>query len=249
MKQLSTNIILFLLAFVLVIACERANPLDCMKNTGAIVKEERSLDSIRMIVLEDNVNLVIEQSETQKIEIEAGKNLLKKITTTTQGDTLFIRNNNSCNWVRDYKKEITAHISSSYLNQIEYRGCGDISCKDTITGEEFILDIWEGAGNIDIKVHVTSNHTYFHIGTADVTISGIAGNNYLSSENFGLLDTRNLYARNTYVSSKSSNHTYVFATNELEATIQSIGNIYYAGNPKNITPSISGTGELISLDK
>ncbi len=248
MKLLSKNIILFLLATVLLAACERANPLDCMKNTGKIIKEERILDSITMIVLKDNVNLVIEEADTQKIEIEAGKNLLDKIITKTQGDTLFISNENSCNWVRDYSKEITARISSNSLKQIEYRGCGDISCNDPIAREEFILDIWEGAGNIDLKVNVIFNHTYFHIGTAHVKISGKANNNYLSSNSFGVLDTRNLHTQNTYVSSKSSNHVYVYATNILNATIQSIGNIYYTGNPKNITSDISGTGKLISLD-
>ncbi len=249
MKPLSQNIILFLLASVLLAACERANPLDCTKNTGKIITEERSFDSITMIVLKDNVNLVIEEADTQKVEIEAGKNLLNKIITKTQGDTLFISNENSCNWVRDYTKEITVHINSNHLNHIEYRGCGDISCNNTITREKFTLDIWEGAGDIELKIDVLFNHTYFHIGTANVKISGKANNNYLSSKSFGVLDTRDLYTQNTYVSSKSSNHVYVYSTGVLKATIQSIGNIYYTGNPKNITSDISGSGKLISLDK
>ncbi len=252
MKQTVTYIIiLFLFSFGLFTACKDKNLLDCTKNTGSIIKESRTFNSeIRMIVLEDNVNLVINNIYAKdKIEIEAGKHLMSKIITENQHDTLFIKNKNTCNWVRNYKKEITAHVSLNNLNQIEYRGCGDIVCVSPIHNTDFILDVWEGAGNIDLKLDVTSNQTYLHIGTADVKISGKAGNNYLSSESFGLLDTQNLYANNTYVNSNSSNHTYVFAANVLETTIQSIGNIYYTGNPKNITSDISGSGKLISLDK
>ncbi len=250
MKHIATYIIIISIS-VFFTACKDANPLDCTKNTGPIIKESRAFDTIvRMIVLEDNVNLVIDNVYTKdKVEIEAGKNLMSKIITEVKHDTLFIQNKNSCNWIRDYKKEVTAHVSLNHLNQIEYRGSGDISCISTITNESFILDVWEGAGNVNLKLDVDVNQTYLHIGTADVKISGKADNNHLSSESYGLLDTRHLLAINTYVNSKSPNHTYVYASSTLEATIQSIGNIYYAGQPNNITPSILGNGQLISLDR
>lgn len=227
-------------------ACERANPLDCAKNTGAIITEPRTLeDNIKMIVLRDNVNLVLRQSNVQKVEIEGGKNLMSKVKTEMQGDTLIIKNNNSCNWVRNYEKEITAYIDVVALRQIEYRGSGDISTMNMIKGDTMRLDIWEGAGNVKLEMDVKYNATYFHIGTADVYISGKAGINFLSTESYGLLDARDLVSKFSYITSKSSNNAYVYASVNLGAYLYSIGNVYYYGKPEKITVEESGTGSLI----
>lgn len=230
-------------------SCEDANPLDCIKNTGEIVKEERAIDSnIRTVVLYDNVNLVLTQSTNQYLEIEAGKNLQKNIKIKIQHDTLIISNNNICNWIRDYKKEIIAYLNIGNLYNIEYRGSGDISCTNTIENDSIRLDVWEGAGKVELDINVQTNQTYLHIGTADIHLSGTCNTNLISSKSYGLVNAQHLISSYTYISSSSSNHCYVNTIHHLDARIYSIGNIYYANEPQLIKTYITGSGQVLPLE-
>ena len=228
-------------------ACQKTDPSDCFKSTGSDINEERSTKAFRKIILNDNVNLVLTQSTSTSVSVTAGEKIISKIKTEFDNETLVISNHNSCNWVRSFKREITVYVNIDTLNSIEYHGSGDISSTNTITQDSLMLNIWEGAGSINLDIDVFRNYIYFHIGTADLYYSGFSHLNYISSMSFGPVDARNLESTFTYLSSSGSNNCYVKVSSELHAQISSIGNVYYSGNP-SISLNRTGTGELMKLD-
>jgi len=227
-------------------SCKKSSPFDCLKSTGKDITETRTVSEFNKIVLNDNVNLVITQSDENSIKVRAGENIIDKVETSIEDHELRISNYNSCNWMRSFKREIIVYVGVKNLNEIEYRGSGDISSTNVITGDSLLLQIWDGAGKVDMNVDVAKNTIYFHIGTADVFYKGYAHLSYISSASFGLLDASELNTTFTYIGSTGSNNSYVRSGLVLEATIQSIGNIYYYGNPE-ITLTGTGTGHLIKL--
>lgn len=231
-----------------VFSCEKASVVDCFKSTGQIIQENRDLTEFHTVILHDNIDLVLEQSETNHLTIEAGENLMKKIITEVNDSVLTISNYNSCNWVRSYDKPITAHLSYTRLDTIEYRSIGNITSTDTIYTEYIVIDVKEGAGEIAFTVHATTIYCNLHYGTADIKMKGICDVCYVYSNSFGLIDNRELISGFVYLENRSSNDVYVDVRKTLGATIDNIGNVYYTGNPYNITLSGEGTGELIKLE-
>lgn len=226
-------------------SCEKGDPTDCFKSTGEEITETRTVSFFNKIVLEDNVNLVLTQSNEYALSVRGGKNVLKKLKTDVENGVLNIKNNNSCNWMRSFERELTVFVNVDSLNQIEYRGSGDINCTNAITGDSLLLDIWEGAGTIDMQVDVRRNFVYFHIGTANVYYSGNAHLSYLTASSFGPIHAESLKSVFTFINNEGSNNCYINTQLRLEATIKNIGNIYYTGHPE-ILLNNSGSGELIN---
>lgn len=243
------NIILLIFIVSAFSSCKKKNIGDCFKSTGEITEQDREVGQFTKIIVHDNVNLVLENSESGILTVSAGENLLDKIITQKNGDTLVISNNNSCNWVRDFNIPITVYLPVSNLSEIAYRSIGDINCTDTIFSDTLYINVFEGAGTINILTNTYAIHTSLHYGTADIKLSGRCTLSYVYSAGWGRIDNRALISKQVYVGNISSNDIYLRAENTLAATIDGIGNIYYTGNPANISFNQIGSGQLIKLDQ
>ncbi|RLD31745.1 MAG: hypothetical protein DRI88_04395 [Bacteroidetes bacterium] len=247
MKRIIRHIAALLFLFT-VFSCEKTSVLDCFKSTGPVTEEERPISGFHTVVLHDNVDLVLESSGTNHLTIEAGENLMKKIITEVNDSVLTISNYNSCNWVRSYETPITAHLRFTQLDTIEYRSIGNITSIDTIHTNNMVIDVKEGAGEIGFTVNATFLHCNLHFGTATIKMKGLCEVCYVYSNSFGLIDNRSLITDFVYLNNRSSNDIYVYAHKTLGVTIENIGNVYYTGNPGNITLDRRGTGNLIKLE-
>jgi len=221
---------------------------DCFKSTGVITSEWRESGNIRHIILHNNINLTLIPSDSTGIEISAGKNLLSKIHTEIYGDTLELSNTNSCNWVRDFSKEINAKVYVNNLCRLDYRSTGDVNCNDTIYSDSLIVNVYEGSGSINIMSVTPLLKSAIHYGTADIKISGHTHLSQVYSAGWGLIDNRNMNSNFVYVKSLSTNDIYVNVNRTLSASINGIGNIYYQGNPQNISLDNTGSGKLLKIE-
>lgn len=249
-KWVSRSLQIFLiLALINSFSCNDADPLDCFKSTGKIVREERSIGSFNSILLQDNVNLYLRQADQNKLEVEGGSNLLPQIiTTVNDAGVLEISNENTCNWVRSYDKPLNVYLDFITFDTLEYRSIGDVSNVDTIRLDTLVIDVREGAGSISINLHAYKVNTNLHYGTADIITSGICTLSFNYLVGWGRIDNSSLVASQVYLENKSSNNMYVNAVLTLEATISNIGDVYYKGNPSNIKVSGTGSGKLIKLE-
>ncbi len=247
MKRLIRHIAVFLFLLT-VFSCKKTSVTDCFKSTGKVTTEDRAITGFHTVVLHDNINLVLESSATNNLTIEAGDKLMKKIVAEVNDSVLTISNNNSCNWVRSYDVPVTAYLNFTQLDTIEYRSIGNITSTDTIRTDNLVIDVKEGAGEIRFAVNAVFLHCNLHFGTADIKMKGHCNVCYVYSNSFGLIDNRALITDFVYLNNRSSNDVYVYAHKTLGVTIENIGNVYYTGNPFDITLDQKGTGELIKLE-
>ena len=188
---------------------------------------------------------------------------------------LIIRNENSCNFVRDYKKPIEATVYFYEINHIEYRSNGDITFEDPIKLESshiiyvddrpvidstmrFMMNIYEGSGNISLKVNdadqpiIKPSFCYlnYQYGTADVKFEGSAEVFFLYQVSFGKTDALDFLNDFVYIENRSPNDCYIHAMLGLGATINGTGNVYYMPEDslKSITYSGTGPGQLIPIE-
>ncbi len=228
-------------------SCEKGVK-DCFYNSGNLTNEYRNIGDFNSILLRDNVNLILTQSDTVGVRIESGKNLIGGIeTNVNESGVLEIRNHNGCNWIRSYNTPINVHLSYIQIDSIEYRSIGDITTTNVMDSYMFWLNVQEGAGTIAMELNVNTLYCALNYGTADIKLTGKCHLVYTYSASFGLIDMVDLESGIVFANNRSSNNMFVNAQETLGVSIGSIGDIYYKGNPFDITIEKTGTGNLIKI--
>lgn len=234
------HIIAFALSFFILNACQKG----CLTSTGKDMVSERASENFSHIQIYDNIDVVITQSNENRIQVKAGENIIDHIETSIENGVLIIRNNAKCNWMRSYTKKIEVKIAVKQLYEIEMRGIGEISSSNAIRSDSLMLNVWDAAGKADLTIETKKSTIRYHIGTADIIYRGKTRLSYISSNSYGPVDARDLESEQTYISTIGSNNNYVWATEILEATVGSIGNIYYKGDPTILKTIYNGNGKI-----
>ena len=226
-------------------ACKKSGT-NCISNTGKITRETRIVSEFDSIDLADDVNLILSEDSIFKVEVEAGQNILDGIETMVAERQLIIRNNNICNWIRSYSKPVNVYVSLTKLKKIYYNASGNITTLTPIKSNNLKIFVNGGAGTIDMNLDITGyGYFYLQSGTVDFNLHGKCSISSIYAGDFGLIQAKDLQTVYTYVTNRGSNDVYVNVQEYMEARIESIGNIYYTGNPDSLDIKINGPGAVI----
>lgn len=229
-------------------ACKPERIDDCFTPTGRETEQERSITPFHTIELYNNVNLVIEPGIAPSLRVKGGKNLLDAIETNIEDSTLTIRNLATCNWVRDYKREISVYVTAPALRSINYEGSGDIDMPQQLKFDSLMIDVWGGAGSFRLDVEAQKLGMALHYGTVDFIVEGSAVITSIFANSYGPFHCSNLASNIVYIRNSGTNDCFVFARHILEVEITSVGNIYYSGDPYQLKSNITGSGKLIKAE-
>lgn len=242
---MKTKIIVLLFIIFTFSTCKKDHLLDCFKSAGKTITENRETNAFININLTDNVDLIIHTDTTYFVKVTAGDNLINGIITEWNNKTLYIRNENRCNWMRSFKNIYTVEIGMNQPELIHYNGSGNITCLDTIRKEDFIFDSFGGSGTINLNFNSNKIHLNDHIGRADIHAFGFANESYIYVNDVGVLDASGMNTNYTYITNNSTGDCRINVKNELGFEIKYSGNIFYTGNPHFLSQNFSGTGKLI----
>lgn len=217
---------------------------DCLKSTGTNINIQRIITEFETINLSDNINLVLKNTSSDTITVSAGSNLISKIRTEVKDRTLYINNENKCNWIRDYEIPVTVTIGIPLKSTLFFLGYGKVTTDDTV--KISAIDIHHyGAGEMDLKI----KSDYLYISTdylGDLKIQGSIEKADCNTYKFGRLDLRNLLVKNMSITSNGEADSYIYCYGNLDGTIKGKGNIYYLGNPE-INMVRFGEGNFIKI--
>lgn len=243
----STKITFFVVLILALFSCKKDNLCDCLKSTGPIVKETRYLSQFDIIKLSDKMNLYIYPDTCDYVVIEAGKNLIPSIETNIMNQKLHIKNENKCNWVRSFKKEINIYLHLKSLHRFECTGSGNMYFMDTLFSSEFYFDIEEASGSFQLLLNTKNAEFRFHTGAADVEAAGNTDLTYFYHAGNGPMNLEQLKSKDVWGENLSVQHTRINATRFLQVNIKHWGNIYYKGEPDTIKSFITGSGQLVKI--
>ena len=238
MKKL---VLFYLIIFFLQVSCKKPG---CFEDAGPLITTERKTTSFHRIDLFDDVNLVLKQDTIESIKIMAAKNIEPNISVQNENGVLIIRNNTTCKWLRSPNKNSTVYLSIKALDHIEYSGSGNVSSANTINADKITFYSATGAGNIDISLaakQVTANVEYE---SADFIFHGKADVCYGYAGSRGTLDLKDFEVKYLALGYAGVRDATVNVTEVLEATIYHTGNVFYKGNPPNITTTYYSSGRL-----
>jgi len=220
----------------------------CISSTGKTITQDRSGTPYHYVEVNDNINLILTQDSVNTgITVEAGENLIDGITTDISNGRLVLKNTNSCNWLRSFNIPVNVYLNFTQLDTLIFRAAGNITCTNEWTNYSVFFNVIEGGGQADLKLNVFRSFLYIQYGTVTVNVTGFSQVTYISSRGYGPMHAENLYSKFTYASTYSPNDVFVNAIVELGVEIGNIGNVYYRGDPAEISTNIIGGGKLIKL--
>jgi len=245
------NVLTYSLAVFLFGSCRKENAVDCFKPNGDVITETRYPGEFTKIEMNDKIEVTVFQGPGFKVEVQAGKNIIKNISTRVSDGLLKIENKNTCNFVRGYKKHIRVKVTLPELHSVLNNGVYSLIIDEDFKQDSINIRA-ESSGDIhlngtygSIKAHSNGNGDVYIKGKCNSLSVFINGTNFLRAEEL----TVNDYA---YIETLSMGDCYFNATalKKFEYYIWGEGSIYYRGEPGTMSGVLDAAckGKVIKKD-
>lgn len=191
---------------------------DGVTGSGRVVSEEREARPIRHIVLDAPVRLVFRHSQVPIIGLAGDDNILPLITTTIQGDALYV----GCTWSFTTSNGVLVGVAMPILESMRLDGSGDAELHDLRLTR--------------LRVEIS--------GSGTVTASGAVANLEASIHGSGDVKARKLAAERATLSLHGSGDIRARVTDSVVARLHGSGDIRIDGNPSRRDVQCHGSGDI-----
>ena len=233
------------------VSCTKPDNRRCFKSAGDETEKVIELEGFDKLYLREKIRYVLVQDTIEKIVLKGGENLLNFIEYSIVDGKLEISNENTCAFLRSFKKVVTAEIHFKELINIHFEGTEPLTNEGTLQFNWLTFLIRDGAGSVDLKMNAEAIHATISHGWGDFTFSGQVSFASFNINSNGFCNTYGLQVLDSItVISKTQGTVKVNAANaQFKAEINGDGDIWYIGNP-NGAPIFNryGNGELIKKD-
>lgn len=233
-------------------ACDKEDAPNCIQTTGNIIQQEIEVADFKELIVYGRIKLFIEQGAEHKVVVEAGENLIAKVSATVENGRLSLRNSDNCNLFRDYN---TTSIYITVPNLIWLQNAGNNTVESV--GTLNFPVIWlrslnqendpEIYTNGDFKLDLVSEYiritgdeysNYFLTGSTDYL-------NLYIADGDGRFEGADLIAGVVEIQHRGTNKLFVNPQNELKGEIRSTGDVIAVNRPPIVNLPAYYTGKLI----
>lgn len=236
---------------VLNLACTTIGAPDCFQATGDISTEEVSVPEFTKVTVFENIELILKEGE-QKVEIETGEFLREEVSAIVEEGRLVLRDENNCNFVRDYGVT-KIYVSSPNITEIRSSTSWPIRSEGVLSYDSLLLlsesfgepeaETTDGEFNLDINATsisvVVNGDSYFKLigNTESLNVTIAAGNTRIEAEN--------LIANKVTFNHRGSNDLLVNPQETLTGILRGTGDVQSFNEPFTVTVETLYTGKLI----
>ena len=216
--------------------------------SGPVVTEEREVAGFSKVEVSGEGTLVVTIGDVSGLRIEGHENVVEKIDTSVNDDTLHI--GQRWNWFqfgpfRD-AGEIIYYLTTPDLVGIELSGAIDVRGESLLEGEEFTIEC-SGSSVIDLDLEVGGLRVSTS-GSSDVTVRGTADTTEYDTSGSTNIRARDLVSRTATVDCSGSSNIEVNVSEQLTVHASGSSNVSYLGDPA-LDTDISGSGEVQKLEE
>ena len=190
-----------------------------VEGSGVSASETRDVKPFGSVELAGSNNVVIRVGEQQSVIVRADDNLLDRVTTHVQSGKLVIGNT-------------PGSFSTSSPMSVE------------VTVPKLSALTLSGSGNIVVGGIDATSLTVTLPGSGTLTGSGTTTRLGVTVSGSGMVQFSRLVASDVQAVVSGSGTIFLTATESLDASVPGAGTIIYAGNPPDVTRSITGTGAI-----
>ncbi len=225
--------------------------ISCKKTAftaGEIVKKIIIFENFDTLEINDEFNVFLLHSDTNKIEIRAAENIIENIDCTINNKLLSISDSNKNEWFRGGYDEINIYISTDSLSGINILSSCKISTCDTLRAKYLTVRTNKNIVNINLSVNCYQLHFKAWNATGEYRFSGNCTNFYVENFGYGYVNSYDLYSRYTYVYNYSTADCDVRASEKIIYEIYGNGNVNCKGKPANFSGKTYSQGKFLLSD-
>jgi hypothetical protein len=216
-------------------ACKKPADRLCFKSSGKEVSIFSILKNVYAIKLYDDIDLEVIQSTRNEIEIKGGENLVKHVKFNYTGDTLEIKNNNRCQFLRDETKNMKVILYSSDLKLLKAFGYGNFLIREAFQTNKLRLENY-GFGDMDVNLSNADSLVLILVANNKSKLRGTCKYIYTYAIGYNEVDALELNSVSTGVVYAYSGSDIFYHVNDLLYADQAgTGIVYYKGNPAIIS--------------
>lgn len=240
------------LALLIFAGCDTEDAPDCFQTAGSRIEKEFEVEEFDELIVYKGINLFIEQGTEHKVVASTGENLMNEISAKVVEGRLILRNDNGCNFVRDYN--ITnIHVTVPNLTWMQNAGNRVIKS----VGELHFPNIWLRSLNQeeekavytvgDFDLHLVSD--YVRVTGDDFSNFFLRGStDYLNlyiANGDGRVEAQDLEAGTVEIQHRGTNKLFVNPQQVLKGEIRSTGDVISVNRPPVVEVESFYTGKLI----
>ncbi len=246
---------LFVCLCLIFSACNGDNVPDCFQNAGDLTQRTIEVPPFVNILVFEKLNLVLLDGADQKVVVETGEFLQEEVFAKVEGDRLILRNENGCNFIRDYGLT-TIYVTSPNIEQIRsstgllISSDGVLNYPDlTLLSESFTDPETETTdGSFDLEVNsetiqvVGNGIAYFKLSgtTTNLNVNVAAGDSRI--------EAGSLAAQNVSLNHRGSNDIFVNPQQRISGVIRGTGDVISTNRPPEVEVEELFNGRLIFRD-
>lgn len=229
------------------VGCKKASERTCAKSAGDETTVEIDLPDFNMLFLGPHLNFTLVQDSVNKAVITGGANLVNFVSTDLIDGVMTINNENKCNFLRSYKKEIYVEIHFKDVNKIQFEGTKPLNCDGQLQLQNINFIIRDGAGHVDLDLNANALDLVVTHGWGNFNLHGDVNYLRLEVRSNGFGESYDLNVNDSlHVISNTQDIVKVNCDGALmRVEINQDGDIWYKGTPSFLATTIYGEGELI----
>lgn len=245
MFRLYSIVFIITISLLLAWSCKKADERTCFKSTGDIIEETRPVPEFNVLQINDALNITLTQDTFNSIKIKGGENLIPFIKTENQENTLIIWNDNTCNFLRSYKKDLSVTLTYKSLDSIAIFGqCKLFSTNANTSTSPVYIEVMSDIASCDLKFDNAHIRLYVWDATGDYAFSGNTEYFYVLNRGTAFVRAENMVAKICSVKNRSTGDVFINVTDELKVELTNLGDIFYLGNPSIEIEEESSDGKL-----
>ncbi len=241
------NYILLLLSLTIVPACEKL----LFSDVGDPAISLYDQNHFSRINIKGVFNVELQSDSLYSVKVESFDALIDSVIVRFESDTLVLEDHNSFSWYPDYPRPTIVVSFPRLDNQIYMEFPAYVYSTDSLSIPRLTVTALGKSGEFDLLLNTDIFH--FSTGTDNYgtyTFRGRAGSVNFMPRGSSVLDAAGLKTGNAYVYNNSIADCSINVSNSLKVKLDTYGNIYYYGDPENITiTEESGKGKLIKGEK
>ncbi len=206
-----------------------------------IVKKERSVGNFTGIKVGGAFNVVLNQTNSTKLVVEAEEDLHDDIRTEVKGGVLHVDMKWDWKWNKKHEN-ITLYININKLDYLNVSGAADLTAESSLRVDDLELEC-SGAGDITLSVSANSLDVTVS-GAGDLRIDGSTDRQKVKLSGAGDYKAGDLKSKYTYAKASGAGSITVHASDEIEAFASGAASVKYYGNPEKERTSSSGAGSI-----
>ncbi|MBE8727912.1 head GIN domain-containing protein [Flavobacterium hungaricum] len=241
MIKIIIHITKFIIATVTALLFASCNfNFNAIEGSGNVTTEKRTVQGdFKNVKVSNAIDLVIEQSDSKEIIVEADDNLQNEIITKVENGTLIIKCKYS-SFRNVTMKKVT--VKMPVIDKLEASSASTIQSKNVIQGENIELET-SSAATMDIDME-SDNISLESSSGSSISIEGKALKIKTAASSGANINADKLLANEVDAEASSGGSVNVHSIVSLKAKASSGGSVNYTGSPKTVEKTAQSGGNV-----